>query len=277
MWILEKPSLEQAIEDIKKIIEKSNDKITIKDGAILAYIYRLYNRNGGIISEADNNRCDTIVQNKLYSMYDYCTYKNRGLYYIRKELFNANKVCPMCGYNESSQLDHQMPRSTYKSLSLCRLNLVPLCGVCNNKKHNKDPRMFVHPYYAQFPSGVIFLIVNVCINIREHKMSWKYNFDFRGIKKDLADKIEYQANAIQLIDRLQQMSNTYLLDLFCNQFFTTDIALKSFLQFHLNKCISLYGPNDWRTAFIRALYMSPSLGKEEVENFVNRRRKLVGA
>lgn len=272
MWILDKPLLEDAIQDINKIIANSNGVITDNDKPIITFLYRLYDHSNGVIELDDNNRCREAVQNKLYSMYETHTYERQKLYGIRRDLFKLATVCPMCGIGEPSQLDHQMPRSVYKSLSLCRLNLVPLCSVCNNKKRDKDYTNFVHPYYAIFPSGVIFLVANIHVNEHKHIMSWKYTLELGGLNKDLADKVAYQTSVIKLLNRLQKASNTYLSELFCFETFSTDAALKDFLRREMNKMIKLRGNNDWQTTLLRALFMSPKFRKEEANQFANRIR-----
>lgn len=263
MWKLEKPLLEDAIHDIEKIIAESGGVISSTERTTLSYIYRLYDRNRGYIQSSDNDKCSTEVQNKLYKMYDRKTYEGQKLYYIRKELFKLADICPMCGIGEPSQLDHQLPRDKYKSLSLCRLNLVPVCGVCNNKKRDKDPVMFIHPYYQDFPNDKIFLVANIHINEKKHIISWKYEFDVRGMDDNFREKIRYQTSVIKFLRRIQKASNSFILEMFCCSTFQSVETLKHFLQNEFNKKIYLYGANDWRTVLLYALFTSPKFGVEE--------------
>ena len=263
MWKLEKPLLEDAIHDIEKIIAESGGVISSTERTTLSYIYRLYDRNRGYIQSSDNDKCSTEVQNKLYKMYDRKTYEGQKLYYIRKELFKSADICPMCGIGEPSQLDHQLPRDKYKSLSLCRLNLVPVCGVCNNKKRDKDPVMFIHPYYQDFPNDKIFLVANIHINEKKHIISWKYEFDVRGMDDNLREKIRYQTSVIKFLRRIQKASNSFILEMFCCSTFQSVETLKHFLRNEFNKKIYLYGANDWRTVLLYALFTSPKFGVEE--------------
>lgn len=272
MWKLEKPLLDDAIRDIDRIVFHSNNEITNNDKPHIIHIYRLYDRNGGTIHMSDNNRCSKTVQERLYVMYDRKTYEGQDLYYIRKELFKLADICPMCGFGEPSQLDHQMPRDQFKSLSLCRLNLVPICGVCNNKKRNKNPADFVHPYYTDFPNGIIFLVANIHINEHTHKTSWVYSIEtnYPQITTDLADKINKQVSHIKLKRRLQQVSNTFIADLFFGHYYSTEKALKTFLQMEMNSKIHLYGLNDWRSTLLSALFYSSKFKKEEANLLTGR-------
>ena len=54
-----------------------------------------------------------------------------------------------------------MPKADYKSLALCRLNLVPMCYECNNTKSNQPYREFIHAYYTELPANVDFLIADI--------------------------------------------------------------------------------------------------------------------
>lgn len=272
MWTLEKPNLDDALRDIYHIIKQSNGAISQTDATLIIYTYRIYDRNGGKITSADNMKVSQAVQNKLYDMYDRKTYEKQNLYYLRKDLFKLADICPMCGVGEPSQLDHQMPRVDYKSLSLCRLNLVPLCGVCNNKKRDKDPNDFIHPYYAKFPKNVVFLVADIHINERTHKMSWIYKIETQAtdISTELSEQINKQASAIKLVRRLQKASNNYLADLFCKRNFLFDAALKVFVRTEMNMAIYRYGRNDWRSALLCALFSSPKFKKEEANEFAAR-------
>lgn len=270
MWKIDKPLLEEAINDIRNIISESGGVITIHDEPHISYIYRLYERNGGTIDQADNNRCRNEVLDKLESMYANKTYEGHKFFYIRQSLFKLTDFCPMCGFGEPSQLDHYMPKSQYQSLSLCRLNLVPVCSICNNKKRDKEYHQFIHPYYVEFPKNVIFLTVNIHVNEHEHILSWKYSIDVRGLGKELGEKINSQVSSIKLLSRLQKASNLFLSEMFCCANFASDESLKDFLKNQMNKMIYLYKQNDWRSALLKALFLSPKFKKEEANQFAKK-------
>lgn len=267
MWKIDKPLLEEAIDDIRNIISESNGIITINDKPHISYIYRLYERNGGMIDEANNNRCRKEVLDKLESLYSNKTYEGKKFFYIRQALFRSADFCPMCGFGEPSQLDHYMPKSQYQSLSLCRLNLVPVCSVCNNKKRDKEYHLFLHPYYVKFPPNTIFLTANIHVNEHKHIFSWKYSINVKGLETELAEKINSQVSAIKLLSRLQRASNIFLSEQFCCMDFCSDKSLKDFLKSQMNKMIHLYGLNDWRSALLRALLLSSKFKKEEANLF----------
>lgn len=265
MWKLEKPLLDDAIKDIDQIIANSGKAITEYDKPKIIHIYRMYDKQSGTIDENTNNLCSIAVRHKMEDMYEQKTYDGGRLYYIREQLFKLANICPMCGIGEPSQLDHQMPKSIFDSLSLCRLNLVPICSVCNNKKGVKQYSEFIHPYYVEFPQNVIFLVANVHINEHTHKLSWHYTIEPKGLSIALANKVRTQEKAIKLIQRLQKASINFVSDIFGCHDFTTNNALKGFLKSQLNYYTYRYGPNDWRTSLLRAFSDSPKFKVEEAK------------
>jgi len=52
--------------------------------------------------------------------------------------------------------------------------------------------------------------------------------------------------------------------------FANNTVLKTFLQREMNKYIHRYGLNDWRSAILRALFLCPSFGVDEVEWLIGR-------
>lgn len=78
---------------------------------------------------------------------------------LRGDLLKRDAVarCPSCGISESSTLDHYLPKENYPEFSIFPKNLVPSCGVCNNRKRDRilvdgtDVRMFLHPCYDTIP------------------------------------------------------------------------------------------------------------------------------
>lgn len=70
--------------------------------------------------------------------------------------------CPYCGSRMRRKVggraydrDHILPRSKYPEFSVLRLNIVPLCDICNEAKGNacldtKGEWQFLHPYFDRF-------------------------------------------------------------------------------------------------------------------------------
>lgn len=56
MWKLEKPLLDEALEDIENIIAESNSNLDEQSKVKLQYVFRLYERNKGSVADVDLNR-----------------------------------------------------------------------------------------------------------------------------------------------------------------------------------------------------------------------------
>lgn len=270
MWRLGKPALDSALQDIDKIIRASGNRLDDTIKPKMQYVIKLYDQNKGSIASSVLNRFTCVEGDLIHNMYGSKTYEGQELYYIREELFNSVDLCPLCGINPPSQLDHQMPKFQYKPLSLCRLNLVPTCGVCNNKKRAKPYDEFLHPYYVDFPNGIVFLIVNIHVNVLTHKFSWYYSLDCSQFPKDssLKTQIEKQVEHIKLLRRLMKESHRFVADTLTCTNFKSKVALKAYLSTRYNYCLTMYGRNDWRTVILYGLYISDKIGVEEVNWYI---------
>lgn len=278
MWRLGKPALDSALQDIDKIIRASGNRLDDTIKPKMQYVIRMYDQNKGSIASSVLNRFTCDEGDLIHNMYGSKTYEGQELYYIREELFNGVDLCPLCGINPPSQLDHQMPKSQYKPLALCRLNLVPTCGVCNNKKRAKPYDEFLHPYYVDFPNGIVFLIVNIHVNVLAHRFSWYYSLDYSQFPKDspLKTQIEKQVEHIKLLRRLKKDSHRFVADTLGCTNFKSRTVLKDYLSDRYNYCLRMYGRNDWRTVILYGLYISDKIGVEEVNWYIGRIRPVNG-
>lgn len=48
---------------------------------------------------------------------------------------NTKIMCPICGHDFATELDHYVPREKYCEFSIHLWNLIPLCHYCNSKKN----------------------------------------------------------------------------------------------------------------------------------------------
>ena len=66
-----------------------------------------------------------------------------------------NSKCPFCDLNESSTLDHYLPKRVYPEFSILSKNLLPCCSPCNSHKSTmiseSGNRLFFHPYFDTIP------------------------------------------------------------------------------------------------------------------------------
>lgn len=271
MWRLDKPDLEAAKKDIPRLIESDN-RLVESDKAVLEELYDLYESHHGCVTNEEHDRIPLEKQEALESLYEK-TYSSRSLNDIRSSLMDPVDKCPYCSINEPTELDHYMPRSRYKALSVCRLNLVPMCGVCNRKKSDKPYAGFVHPYYFAEPGAPEFLVVTVTV------IDKQVSFDLSvspNVEDDRKKVLENQIRELDLKSRLHKEMSSYLFDLllFQKKPLQTDEALKEFLE-HCLSCLSTsridYGGNYWRTALLRGLIACKGFTAEVARNHVCQR------
>ena len=267
MWILDKPLIEDAISDIAQIFAEGGRIINEIDRAILISIYRRYDRNNGRMKKEWDAELNLEKREQLYNAYGE-TYEGKRLFLIRKALMKMVTICPMCGIQPPSQLDHHSPRSDYKSLSVFRLNLVPVCGVCNNKKKDKDPSLFIHPYYDHCLKDIPFFLISIHSSPKTHRMSWKFTINRAVIgDADLANKIDTQINVIKLYRRLYRETNEMLSDMLSGIDILSEDSLNKTLQQEYRKHKKRKGTNDWHTVFVKALIDSPHFSVAEAKAY----------
>lgn len=273
MWKLNKPDINKAIsEDVDKLIYHCKSLAT-RDKSDLKSLYTNYDNQRGLILEP---QLGTIKYDKAMAIsHQYAkTRKGYELGYIRSELMADVDLCPYCSINSVSELDHFAPKSKYPALAVCRMNLVPLCGVCNRGKSNDSFKLYIHAYYDTFPS-VPFLIAN--ISILKSRFVVAYNFDSTAINNSkLTKKLNYQATKIGLWDRLEKSTNNFINDLFCGCEVTNIESLIIWLKSRLSYYEMRFGLNDWRCAVIRGILVCNGLDINMVNNYKINPQKLNG-
>lgn len=93
------------------------------------------------------------------------TYEDKPLYWLRTELLAvAGNRCPSCGGARPVQLDHHLAQTPFPEFAIFPLNLVAMCGPCNQHKSASTGKTvataFIHPYLDQIPA-VSFLTPTV--------------------------------------------------------------------------------------------------------------------
>lgn len=264
MWRLKKPDLDTAIGDIDNVIAHSNGRLDESDAPTLGQLYRDYDAGHGFVSDQMHDSAMTAKKADIvYDQYAKTrfSYSSEGLKYMRRELMADAAHCPYCGFGEPSHLDHVMPEGRYKALSVCRLNLVPSCSVCNVNK-GKNNR-FVHPYYQAFPAGVRFLVATICVV--SNVLVASFSIDDSVIDQQLAELLRKQILVIDLDDRLRREVNRFIREI-PTAALTSDDTLHKYLELILADMKADFGLNHWKTAVIDALYRFPGLTVNHIRN-----------
>lgn len=89
------------------------------------------------------------------------TYEGKQLYWLRTELLAvAGNRCPSCGGARPVTLDHHLAQTPFPEFAILPLNLVAMCGPCNQHKSASTGKTiataFIHPYLDQIPTVSFF-------------------------------------------------------------------------------------------------------------------------
>ncbi|MGW8955856.1 HNH endonuclease [Streptomyces sp. NPDC055709] len=99
------------------------------------------------------NHQDRTMFEEIYSQALVSRGAGRKLYEAIKALA-ADTRCPLCGIQAVAQVDHHAPKDKFPLFALTPMNLVAVCGPCNQSKSNtfdREPtREAVHPYFEGF-------------------------------------------------------------------------------------------------------------------------------
>lgn len=273
MWKLNKPDINVAKgKDIDELINHSyilKRNTDLKERLITLYQY--YDNQNGRVTDKQLEAISQKEAEQIFNSYPK-TYKGECLNYIRIELNKNVHRCPYCSISELAQLDHNMPESKYKALAVCRMNLVPMCGICNNKKNDNNYSNFIHCYYQEYPANTQFFVAD--ISVVENR--FVVNFHFTGIDDSLNTKLSYQAITIDLFERLQKEASVYIENT-CKECYATTIeGFREHLELKYETEKNTWGLNDWRTVVIKGMIDCPNLDISVVNNYKNNPRDLSG-
>lgn len=233
-------------------------KLPVHEEAIIIQLYGKYENLQGVAND-DFKSINLIAatNNAIYDAYDE-TQEDGRLEKLRSRILLSVNRCPLCGISDADELDHHLPRSIYKALSVYSSNLIPICHKCNNKKKtltgiNIEER-FTHFYYDNFPSFPL-LLVDVSFSI--DSLSIRFKINDKGISDLLYKQLNFQIERIALNKRLQKECNVYVCSigsLLEEAYGENDCGnLKTLLLKQSQDNARIFGINDWRTAFTFSL------------------------
>lgn len=139
------------------------------------------------------------------------TQEGRTLQPLRDLLFTGVDLCPICGIDPPTELDHHLPQSEFKPLAIHSRNLVPMCHRCNHAKlagFDEGGEGFLHPYYDLLPD-LDFLMATVNLNGATLVVSFTID-PAAALPAGFAGRLTAQMEALKLEERYQQEVNTYI-------------------------------------------------------------------
>lgn len=256
------PDSKTALEDLKTALTYKNGdaKYTLTDEElkIINDLYKNYDILKGVANKdfkSINLKLET--NNAIYNAYSEVQEKNR-LEDLRSRILLSINRCPFCGISVPDELDHHLPRSIYKAVSVYSSNLIPLCHKCNNKKRtvtgeNIEQR-FTHVYFDDFPDSPL-LIADV--TFKNGSLSCKFKINQKGISNLRYKQLNFQIERIDLNKRLRREWNDYLTSFAVSlEIVYGDSNFKAVQSLFLKQSETNkkdFGINDWRTALTYSL------------------------
>lgn len=198
------------------------------------------------------------LKQALHDAYDQ-TQKRRRLKHVREHVFGTVELCPVCGIDPPTELDHVLPRSAYQALAIYVRNLVPLCHQCNHRKlagfAEPGELGFVHAYFDLFPD-VQFLQVEV--DLAGAALNTLFTVNAPAIAtEDLGDRLANIHAKLALNHRYQAEVNLYLAGQAIALHGAYDARGVAGVQAHLRRQAgyerSRFYRNHWRPTLLHAL------------------------
>lgn len=131
-------------------------------------------------------------------------------------LKNANGsdvlMCPICGLEVCSEMDHYLPRSIFHEFSSHTNNLIPLCHDCNHDKHeywlnSKGERYFFNAFFDQLPANIIACSITIMNGFPHAEISISNKLN----EADYYDSIVLRTfNKLKLLKRMQMNADVFM-------------------------------------------------------------------
>jgi hypothetical protein len=177
---------------------------------------------------------------------------------LRSALKIRVQKCPYCGFGEVRELDHHLPRSIYKALSIFPNNLVPCCSGCNNKKRAiaaGDPdQQFPHIYLEELPPGRFLLATP---NVSEQGIVVRFSISqCVGMSDAVFSKVKFHFERLELGYRYQSEVISFLTSQRTSLQEMGALgadALRDYLWRTREHSVSDFGLNHWQTALLEGL------------------------
>jgi hypothetical protein len=255
---LVRSQLETGLEQYEWRGEAYGYPATAADLDAVIAVYDAYDAASGSAEDGLKGlHLDEALRNTINAAYDF-TQAGRKLSKIREGIMAGVEHCPICGISPPRQLDHYLPKSTFKALAIYPRNLVPICGDCNQSKASSVSALpneqFLHAYYDVVPE----------IRFLEARPSTAQglvvDFGIRaggGLDPLLASRLSYQLNRLRLNMRYAREINSYLTSHttalhMCFQFAGNE-GVRSFLQTQAEVEFGRFHLNHWRPVLLEAL------------------------
>ena len=121
-------------------------------------------------------------------------------------------MCPICGLEECSEMDHYLPRSLFHEFSSHTSNLIPLCHDCNHNKHDywlnsKGERYFFNAFFDRLPAKIIDCKITIRNGFPHVKVSMNNGLN----KANYYDSIVLRTfSMLELLRKIQMKADLFM-------------------------------------------------------------------
>lgn len=158
------------------------------------------------------------------------------------------------------ELDHYLPKASYKILSIYPSNIVPYCHVCNKHKLANEGKLpeerFIHAYYDIIPDDEQFLVAIVAIQGKGLQCELKI-IKTPNLSHTMVKRLNFQMTRVNLQERIIKELFDFLIPLAFaikeNFELGGAIIVRSFLTKTAEQLKKVYGNNDWHPVVMDAL------------------------
>ena len=262
---LPEPTRDNDRADLKKAVRKYRyggktlgHDITDEEVERVVALYEQYQQNcGAPCEDLKGSDLPDTLRETIHAAYEK-TQEGRILKPLRDLLFKGVDLCPVCGIDPPTELDHHLPQSEFKPLAIHARNLVPMCHLCNHAKlagFDEDGEGFLHPYYDLLPD-LDFLQATVDLHGPALVVSFAIDIA-AALPFGFSGRLTGQMEALNLEARYQQEVNTYV----ASHAAALHLAHRAEGQVGVRRTLRLQGRyetrafhrNHWRPALLRAL------------------------
>lgn len=263
MWTLPLPCIDSAREELETALSRDRGAppyhLTDPEKDEIESLYQSYDDGDG--RPEDGLTAPALADALKTALYDAFAHvqKNKRLHDLRERLKLPADDCPLCGFGAVTDLDHYLPQSKYKALSIYARNLVPCCHPCNRKKlavaEGDADQQFVHAYFEDIPRERFFF-TDVAIENDGLKVEFRAE-QSASMDEDTFKRIKFQIDKLNLNVRYQREVITFVTSQATNfdDVYNNGGAenLRDLLLRNAGNHVKNYGLNDWRTALCYGL------------------------
>lgn len=212
-----------------------------------------------------SNKYHDITKYDLLKYYDIIRDNKKIRPLIYDEIMAQNPTCPICNVSTATTLDHYLPKDTYSWFSILPINLIPMCGNCNNKK-GEDIRseLYFHPYFHDV-NNISFVSCKLDESLENLNKPLKFIYYISNKKQDnnlhisrqdykliLLSQAVYKLTEIYRINSLNFLSQ-YIFDIYKNFNISEKEKIRNYLTGEISDLKGKPNWSSWKVELLKAL------------------------